>query len=171
VTGNTAGSNFGTGLGGGISNDVPSALTTLLNTIVAVNTPSDCEGNITSNGYNMDSDNSCGFTATGDKPGVTNPGLGPLALNHPGTTETHALLDGSPAIDAVLNGCPPPSTDQRGVTRPQGSACDMGAYEKIVSVSGGAIPTLSDATRLSLAGLMLLGGLWALRRRSRLGDL
>src|SRR5262245_17986573 len=119
----------------------------------------------------MESDNPCFLTATGDKPGISNPGLGPLALNPPGTTETHALLDGSPAIDAVLTGCPPPGTDQRGITRPQGSACDMGAYEKIVSVLGGAIPTLSDATRLGLAGLMLLGGLWALRRRSRQGDL
>jgi predicted outer membrane repeat protein len=42
----------------------------------------------------------------------------------------HALLPGSPAIDAVPEAnCPPPFADQRGVSRPQGVACDVGAYE------------------------------------------
>jgi hypothetical protein len=27
--------------------------------------------------------------------------------------------------------CPPPATDQRGVQRPQGEACDSGAYELV----------------------------------------
>src|SRR5262249_19038944 len=106
--------------------------------IVALNGPIDCAGvgvsAITSNGFNMDGDNTCGLTVTGDKPGIVNPGLAPLALNPPGTTETHALLEGSPAIDAVRNRCPPPGTDRRGAPRPQGGACDMGAYEKSVSV-------------------------------------
>jgi hypothetical protein len=53
--------------------------------------------------------------------------LGPLADNG-GPTQTHALLPSSPAIDAGdNNGCPP--TDQRGVARPSGLACDIGAYE------------------------------------------
>jgi predicted outer membrane repeat protein len=52
--------------------------------------------------------------------------LGPLALNG-GPTATHALLAGSPAIDA--GGAPCPARDQRGVARPSGSACDAGAYE------------------------------------------
>jgi hypothetical protein len=39
-----------------------------------------------------------------------------------------ALLSGSPAIDAGADaGCP--TTDQRGVARPQGAHCDIGAYE------------------------------------------
>jgi len=46
-----------------------------------------------------------------------------------GATKTHALLPGSTAIDAGTPDCPPPSTDQRGVTRPQGAGCDAGAYE------------------------------------------
>ena len=55
------------------------------------------------------------------------PLLGPLADNG-GPTQTHALLAGSPAIDHSDNlTCPP--TDQRGVSRPQGPACDTGAYE------------------------------------------
>jgi hypothetical protein len=56
------------------------------------------------------------------------PLLGLLSKNG-GTTATHALLAGSPAIDAgTSEGCP--ATDQRGVTRPQGEACDMGSYER-----------------------------------------
>jgi CSLREA domain-containing protein len=54
--------------------------------------------------------------------------LAPLALNA-GTSETHALLDGSPAIDVSPNtDCTQPE-DQRGVARPAGAGCDAGAYE------------------------------------------
>jgi hypothetical protein len=38
-------------------------------------------------------------------------------------------LPGSPAIDAGSADCPPPATDQRGVARAQGAACDIGAFE------------------------------------------
>lgn len=56
-----------------------------------------------------------------------NPLLGALASNG-GFTQTMALGFGSPAINAGNNAtCA--STDQRGVARPQGAACDMGAYE------------------------------------------
>jgi CSLREA domain-containing protein len=56
------------------------------------------------------------------------PKLGPLA-NNGGPTRTHALLLGSPAIDAASTpDCP--TTDQRGVLRPQGAACDIGSYER-----------------------------------------
>jgi len=64
----------------------------------------------------------------------TNPNLGPLQDNG-GPTFTHALLDGSAAIDAIpeagdaYNGAP--ATDQRGESRPSpaGGNCDIGAYE------------------------------------------
>jgi CSLREA domain-containing protein len=56
-----------------------------------------------------------------------NPLLGPLADNG-GQTDTMGLLTGSPAIDAGT-GCPPPAADQRGIIRPQGTACDAGAFE------------------------------------------
>ncbi len=50
-----------------------------------------------------------------------------------GKTQTHALFTGSPAINAIpdsINGCGIAyATDQRGVTRPQQDACDIGAYE------------------------------------------
>jgi hypothetical protein len=54
------------------------------------------------------------------------PLLGPLSDNG-GPTQTMALLPGSPAIDAGTVTCVP--ADQRGVTRPQGAACEIGAYE------------------------------------------
>jgi len=45
-----------------------------------------------------------------------------------GPTHTHALMSGSSAIDMADGGlCP--GTDQRGVSRPQGDGCDIGAYE------------------------------------------
>lgn len=56
--------------------------------------------------------------------------LGPLADNG-GPTMTHALLPGSPAIDAA-NDALCPATDQRGITRPQGAHCDIGAFEVAV---------------------------------------
>jgi CSLREA domain-containing protein len=56
------------------------------------------------------------------------PKLGPLTDNG-GPTRTHALLLGSPAIDAASTpDCP--TTDQRRVLRPQGAACDIGSYER-----------------------------------------
>ncbi len=62
----------------------------------------------------------------GDMPG-TNPLLGALQ-NNGGQTMTMALPVGSPAIDTA-NDVVCPATDQRGVTRPQGLGCDVGAYE------------------------------------------
>ena len=61
----------------------------------------------------------------------TNPSLGPLQDNG-GPTFTHALLEGSPAIDA--GSCTDVDgntvhTDQRGMPRPQGANCDIGAFE------------------------------------------
>lgn len=63
------------------------------------------------------------------------PLLGPLQ-NNGGSTQTRALLPGSPAIN---NGAPAGctndlgaalTTDQRGFHRPFGSNCDIGAYER-----------------------------------------
>ena len=55
--------------------------------------------------------------------------LKPLADNG-GPTKTHALPAGSPAIDASPDDADCAATDQRGVRRPQGPACDIGAFEK-----------------------------------------
>ena len=84
-------------------------------------------------GHNLDSENSCQFNGTGDLIN-TNPRLGPLQDNG-GPTFTHALLQDSPAVDAGDNNGAP-ATDQRGVSRPQGSTVDIGAYE----LEGGGPP-------------------------------
>lgn len=75
----------------------------------------------------------------GFSPGASDivPGLGntiatilsPLADNG-GPTLTHALVPGSPAIDASPHDGDCPAEDQRGVARPQGALCDIGAFEK-----------------------------------------
>jgi hypothetical protein len=87
-------------------------------------------------GNNLESGNNCNFTQTSDLPN-TDPQLGSLADNG-GPTQTLALLDASvlhprsPAIDAGADtGCPP--TDQRGVARPQGAHCDIGAFELMIA--------------------------------------
>lgn len=119
------------GSGGAINNsNVSGTSVQILNTILANNTTADlgpnCYGAVYSLGYNLENINSCGLTGTGDRPNK-NPRIGPLA-NNGGPTLTHALLVGSPAIDGGTNsGCP--SVDQRGVRRPLGARCDIGAYE------------------------------------------
>ena len=111
------------------------------NTIIADNTAlggtsQDISGSINSLGYNLIEDTT-GATITGDTTGnITgqDPNLGPLA-NNGGPTFTHALLAGSPAVDAADPVDFPP-TDQRGIARPQdgdmsgGSAPDIGAFER-----------------------------------------
>ena len=61
---------------------------------------------------------------------TTDPKLGTLG-NYGGSTQTIPLLAGSSAIDAG-NDATCPATDQRGVGRPQGAHCDIGAYEVAV---------------------------------------
>jgi hypothetical protein len=116
------------------------------NTIVSNGASGNCSGTITSLGHNLESADECGFHAAGDLSG-RDPLLGPLADNG-GPTDTEALLAGSPAIDA---GDPLacPGTDQRGVARPQGAACDIGAFE-LAPVSRVALSNLFSFGRLKL---------------------
>jgi hypothetical protein len=94
---------------------------------------------ITSLGHNIESPgNTCGFGVS-----VPNLKLGPLQ-NNGGPTETHALEEGSPAIDQIpevdcidAEGAPL-MTDQRGQPRPEtgGTMCDVGAFERQVPCDG-----------------------------------
>ncbi len=157
ITNNTADNdNNGAGAGGGLAQNT--AAVTLRNTIVAGNfnstaaTRDDVSGAVVaSSSFNLIGD---GTGASGISNGVNNnqvgsgaspinPLLGPLT-NNGGTTETHALLTGSPAIDTGSNAlCP--ATDQRGVSRPVNGVCDIGAYEGTLAT---ATPTTtSTATR------------------------
>jgi hypothetical protein len=132
IANNTAGAQGGNIYAGGSAN----ASITLKNTLIAAGAPNNCDATLSSQGRNLESANTCGLNAVGDKINV-NPKLGPLQ-NNGGATWTHMLLAGSPAVDAGTNsGCP--AIDQRGVSRPidgnhDGSAvCDIGAVEAPVT--------------------------------------
>jgi hypothetical protein len=114
-------------------------VTIIRNTIVA-NSPSggNCRSlnnaPITDGGYNIDDGTTCGFSAANNSKPSTNPLLDPDGLQrNGGPTKTIALLEDSPAIDAIpesTNGCGTTITiDQRGVPRAQGAGCDIGAFE------------------------------------------
>jgi len=93
------------------------------------NGTNDFAGVFTSQGYNL-IQNTNGCTIGGDETGSiygADPLLGPLQDNG-GPTWTHALLPGSPAIDAGSSG-DTLAVDQRGIHRPQGLAPDIGAFE------------------------------------------
>jgi hypothetical protein len=114
--------------GGGLLNNGGSL--TVSNTIIA-NSPSgaDCAGSLNNDsGGNLADDGSCDFTAASSR-NSTDPKLDLAGLkDNGGPTKTIALLMGSPAIDTAVS-CPTPATDQRGIARPQGSGCDIGAFE------------------------------------------
>lgn len=138
--------------GGGISNG--GGTVTLSNSILGGNSNTggnspDCAGALTSADFNLiQSTLGCTVTLGANDISGQNPLLGPIQ-NNGGTTFTMALLNGSPAIDTADNGtCA--VTDQRGVARPQGTNCDMGAFElelggsstdADVSVSGNVNPS------------------------------
>ena len=137
-----AGNSAGPGSGGGVSTFDGSSLT-LVDSIVADNAGDgapDCAvegpGSVELRGVNLiESTTGCVLTGAGAGAVISgvDPRVAPLALGGVGQTETMALAADSPAIDAApLAGdgaCPPPGTDQRGVARPQGGACDLGAFE------------------------------------------
>ncbi len=122
------------GRGSGIFNgSIGTSKLIVANSIVADNGVGlDCVGGIPGDGWNIDSggnidsDTSCG-TFTHNSSMIQGAGFGALA-NNGGPTQTHALLFGSAAIGTAPT-CAGLTTDQRGTARPQGSACDIGAFE------------------------------------------
>lgn len=133
------------------------------NSIAADSTASgDCfiGGGAFAEGVNFDTDGTC-TDLIDDFTTVTSAmlNLGPLALNAPGQTPTHALLMGSVAIDAAVD-CTDRdgntvAADQRGLARPVRTACDVGAYEYVPAIVN-PVPTLSALALASLA--LFLGG-------------
>ncbi len=134
---------------------------TLRNTILAENHLGDGSHenvavgtNVTSLGYNIDSDGTAGIAAAGDLSGTPiadlDVGLMALALNG-GTTLTHALAADSIAIDAGTS-TGAPSIDQRGTSRPLDgdgdtvAAVDIGAFESSNASASGA-PSIAGMTK------------------------
>jgi CSLREA domain-containing protein len=168
----TISGNTGDVLGGGIDNLASATLNNVtvsnntltgvdndgqlifMDTILADNAGPDCQGMLTSRGFNLIRiTDGCSFD--GDTSGDLlnmDPALGPLQDNG-GPTFTHALLEGSAALDAAnptTPGTGDPAcedTDQRGVTRPQGPRCDIGAFEAC-----GAVGSADGATVDACAG-------------------
>ena len=123
--------------GGGMYNQNVSS-PVLTNTIITNSTGGDCVNDANSsiatgsaNNLIEDSTSACGLTnGTNGNIIGSDPQLGALTdFGGPGR-QVFPLLPGSPAINAgSANNCP--ATDQRGVSRPQGAGCDIGAYELI----------------------------------------
>lgn len=144
VTQNKANSDAsGSGVGGGVAN--VSGTFNFINSIIARNSNiylpgpvrdyDDCSGTLTSQGNNLMYQNISVCNVIGSV-AFADPLLGSLQ-NNGGSTQTHALLTNSPAIDAGnLNGCKDNNnntltSDQRGFIRPfpAGGRCDIGAFE------------------------------------------
>ncbi len=130
ITRNSAPEGFGSGV---FSHFASNTRTEVYDSIIANNLSTDVDQVSGASSYLSQGHNLIGygsgagaFTAAGDTKFVTNPKLGPLA-NNGGGTLTHALLLGSPAINA--GAAASVTTDQRGLLRESGGAVDIGAYE------------------------------------------
>jgi hypothetical protein len=142
VTGNTASD------GGGLVSLSATGTFQLRNSIVAHNSAGsgancDAPNHLTYSGKNLSNDNSCGTDASII---IADAKLGALAANG-GPTKTHALLIDSPAIDAGID-CQL-ADDERNVARPQGAACDIGAFEYSDYTK---VALTIDASAVGLAG-------------------
>ena len=119
-------------IGGGLYKEV--GTTSLQGTILAANTATstgpNCEGgNIDSAGRNLIAKKAgCTFSALPSDILSTGAKLGTLGA-HGGPTQTIPILASSPAVDAIPIAACQVNNDQRGVKRPQGPRCDIGAFE------------------------------------------
>lgn len=146
------------GAGGGIH--TPGAPLKLKNVINANNSGGNCLGVVTSLGHNLSDDVTCALNGSGDldhTPAQLDPGG---LRNNGGPTQTVAPLSTSPTFNAVpLSYCTDAfgaliSTDQRGISRPQGIACDIGSVEQLVQKSYD-VCLLYDLTRAVNSGATL----------------
>lgn len=132
------------------------------NSIIANNVSGmDCSEAILSDGYNLDSDGSCGLTGVGDLSGI-NPLLDAIGLNS-GTTPNFLPQAGSPvinagnpaAVDSSDQACV--GIDQRGILRPQDSRCEIGSIEvEGVGPGPGDLPPVTEVPALNRFGLLLM---------------
>ena len=147
ITNSTIANNNATAGSGGI-HTMATGNASLKNTILAYNTGGNSNGALISLGNNIDSD---GSALLGDPLDGVDPMLGPLADNG-GQTKTHALLVGSPAVNAGT-AAGAPVVDQRGISRD--AIPDIGAFESQNNVI--VVDTTSDAAdgdTSSITGLL-----------------
>ena len=153
----------------------------ILNSIVAKNTANnpnrasnapndlvaDCFGRLLSRGHNLfGSVNGCTITDDTATNIIGDPLLLPLAGNG-GPTATYAVPSGSPALNAGNPAAPGSggnaceASDQRGIIRPQGTACEIGAYEapsdtavvpQLTSIAPTSVLAPAPALPLALTG-------------------
>jgi predicted outer membrane repeat protein len=152
-------------MGGGYSDGSVSSMY-FKNCIVANNTAGLSDYNngyqslgtgIHSLGYNIDSENkaiSHYFNEATDQWNV-NPQLG-LLQNNGGPTSTHAITASSPAFNRGTNDGAP-ATDQRGIIRPQGSTCDIGAFEFAQQTAQVATATGTGTATFTTSGGSITG--------------
>ncbi len=157
LAGNTALNN-----GGGILIE-GSGNVNVQNSIIANNAAStgpDCDGNLTSQDYNLIEDiTGCSVTGTTTHNIIgEDPQLGPLQ-NNGGPYNTMALAVTSPALNTANPATPGSDStacatnDERGVLRPQGTACDMGAFELasgLISLSSSTYSVAQDAGSVTI---------------------
>ena len=123
----------GTDYGGGIAANTATLINTLLSRNPIGGNCATSNSSIIDGGHNLDDANTCNFTNTGSLTNM-NPLLGPYKINLPGlAVSTLGFPYNSPAVDG---GDPSvcPSTDMRGIRRPIGARCDIGAYEAFSKV-------------------------------------
>jgi hypothetical protein len=139
----------GTAGGGNVAN--ASDATLILKNCLLADSPGGGNGfgELTDAGHNLSSDSSCHFDGPGSR-NDTAASLGVLG-DFGGLTPTIPLLANSPAIDAGES-VPGLLTDQRGTTRPQGVAPDIGAFERPYSGLSGRV---SRADGSSVVGVTI----------------
>ena len=156
--------------GGGISNYA--GIVNIRSTLIANNTDAggeapDCMTGVyaiqglplTSHGYNLIGDlTGCALKGLRIGDVIGRDPLIDVLSDNGGPTQTHALLQGSPAIDAGAPGAPgsgPGScepADQRGVARPLGNACDIGAFESAFAAAPTPVVTPAPVEGLPRTG-------------------
>jgi hypothetical protein len=153
--------------GGGVFGADPLAIE---GSILAGDSPDECAAakNASAAGVNiLFGSSSCSFSGPG--PLAVDPRLGPLSANG-GLGATAPLLHGSPALNAGGRSCPAASAgagqvDERGIGRPQGAGCDLGAFESAadagIALSAAPNPAIVDGS-LSLTASASNAGLEAL---------